>query len=73
MPRFTYNRIWKMTPQMAEISLDAEENNSSSEEPVMADSSLPNRIIEDVDEAQILEELARDIRYLIQDPMAGAA
>lgn len=61
------------TPQMAEISLDVEENSSSSEEPVMADSSLPNRIIEDVGEAQILEELASDIRYLLQDPMAGAA
>ena len=62
-----------MTPQMAEISLNVEENSSFSEESVMADSSLPNRIFKDAGEAQILEELAHDIRYLLQDPMAGAA
>lgn len=39
----------------------------------MADSSLPNHIVEDVGEARILEELARDIRRLLQDPMAEVA
>lgn len=60
-------------PQEVEISLGTEASTTSSEEPAMADSSPPSINMEDEREAQILEDLAQDIRRLLQDPSAGLA